>query len=362
MIKVGEERQHTFNKKLRWLRQYTKESNSIDWDASDYEFINYEFETGPRKVYKNFNLSIFVDDYCNANCRFCVAQLRYQNRNLMYQKKHIEDRDKYLYRLERILAAVRPLNPSISLTGGEPTLSPNFVDILKLVDKYGFRKRTITTNGSALLKTVDNSTVVEQLIKYHFNHLNISKVSSDDFLNSQIMNYSIDSPYCFFNNSDLKDVLDITNKSDLHHRISCLLLKESVNSVDKIKRYIDDLQECGANNFIFRELMDYDKSAVNTDKIQYCDANKIKLYDIWQQFDDDPLFTPWLNILGYYYYVEIYKYNHCTVASESADMNIQYREKAANPNIVFEMVFHNNGNLCGSWVDNEDILSEYKGV
>lgn len=51
-----------------------------------------------------------------------------------------------------------------------------------------------------------------------------------------------------------------------------------------------------------------------------------------------------------------------TVASESADMNIQYREKAANPNIVFEMVFHNNGNLCGSWVDNEDILLEYKGV
>lgn len=157
----------------------------------------------------------------------------------------------------------------------------------------------------------------------------------------------------------LKEILSICNSSDLHHRISCLLLKESVNSVNEIKKFIDFYASLGANNFIFRELMDYDKTAINTEKMRYCDENKIKLYDIWHQFKNYPEFIPYMNILGYYYYVEIYKYREITVASESADLNIQNREKAKNPDVVYEMVFHNNGNLCGSWIDKEDILDAY---
>ena len=70
---------------------------------------------------------------------------------------------------------------------------------------------------------------------------------------------------------------------------------------------------------------------------------------------------PYLNILGYYYYVEIYKYKGCTIASESADLNQQYIEKEKNKDTVYEMVFHTNGNLCGGWIDNEEILDKYEG-
>ena len=94
--------------------------------------------------------------------------------------------------------------------------------------------------------------------------------------------------------------------------------------------------------------------------MQYCDENKIKLYDIWNEFEEHKEFVPYLNLLGYYYYVEIYKYKGAILASESADLNSQTREQKKYPDTVFEMVMHNNGNLCGSWIDTEQILERYE--
>lgn len=350
-IKVGSEREISFNEQLRYERQK-------EYNIDNYGLINYKFKCGDRKVYKNFNFSIFVDDYCNADCKFCVAQLRYQHRNEMYNKEHIKDRDKYLDRLAEVLKLVRPLNPSISITGGEPTLSPILTDILKMVDKLGFRKRTITTNSSGLFRKQNGDLIINNLIKYEWNHLNISRESYNDKLNKQIMRYNIEDEYC--SNEMLKEILQITNKSEMRHRLSCLLLKESVNSVEEIKKYIDYYSSIGANNFIFRELMDYDRHSVNREKIEYCDSNKIRLNDIWKEMSKYTEFERYLNILGYYYYVEIYKYKGLTIASESANLNQQYTEKDKHKDIVYEIVFHNNGNLCGSWIDIEEILDKYE--
>ncbi|MBO4878193.1 MAG: radical SAM protein [Ruminococcus sp.] len=358
-IKVGASRKIEFDEKLRESRNLYKQGGSSDYDISRYELIDHEFKDGGRKrVYKNLNFSVFVDDYCNADCKFCVAQLRYHHKNELYKKGHITDPDKYLARLDEVLKIVRPLDPSVSLTGGEPTLSPLLTEVLKLVDKYGFRKRTITTNGSGLLRVQDNDIILNNLIRYKWDHLNISRVSPDDSINRAIMRFSEGSEYCDM--AMLREILEICSRSSLKHRLSCLLLKECVHDVAGIKNYADILSEAGADNFIFRELMDYDRLAVNTEKTEYCRQNKIKLYDIWHQFRDHPEFVPYLNLLGYYYYVEIYKYRNMTIASETADMNIQNLEKAAHPDIVYEMIFHTSGHLTGSWVEKEEILDRYE--
>ena len=41
-----------------------------------------------------------------------------------------------------------------------------------------------------------NSTILENLIKYHWNHLNISRVAWNDDLNKSIMKYNLDKEYC----------------------------------------------------------------------------------------------------------------------------------------------------------------------
>ena len=80
---------------------------------------------------------------------------------------------------------------------------------------------------------------------------------------------------------------------------------------------------------------------------------------LFEQIDTDKRFTPIRNLLGYYYYVEVYKFQKVDMCSESANLVKLYDEKEKHKNIVYEMVLHPNGNLNGSWVDNEDVLNPY---
>lgn len=334
--------------------------------ADDHPFRKFIFQQGVKNVYENFNLSIFIDDYCNADCSFCVAQLRYENKGQIYIKDKIINNEEYFKRLEDILIKIRPLNPSVSITGGEPTKSKRLVPILQLLEKYDFRKRTITTNGSGLFDTYDGTLVIEHLINYHISHINISRAHYNEEINQKIMKYK-DFEHEYTSNevicrasNYLKNAAQ-EKKSDVPHiRMSCLLLKSGISNTDDIKQYLDFYKQIGIDNFIFRELMDYDvNTMVNKEKMNFCLDNKIYLNDVWRDIDKEKDFEFELNILGYYYYVEIYQYKGVTVASESANLMQLENEKQKYMNNVYEMVFHPNGNLNGSWVDNEDILDEY---
>ena len=71
--------------KFQPLREKRQELYNIE----DYTLLDFDFEGKKKKVYSNVNLSIFLDDYCNADCRFCVAQLRFENKGMMYKKDKI---------------------------------------------------------------------------------------------------------------------------------------------------------------------------------------------------------------------------------------------------------------------------------
>jgi len=125
--------------------------------------------------------------------------------------------------------------------------------------------------------------------------------------------------------------------------------------------YMEFYKTLGIDNVIFRELMDFDEEKmINTEKIKYNIENKIKLNDIWGEIDKDKRFKPIRNLLGYYYYVEVYRFDKIDMCSEGANLVKLYDEKEKHKNTVYEMVLHPNGNLNGSWVDDEDILNEYK--
>ena len=337
--------------KIRYTRQR-------DFDINNAKLIDFNFDGKERKVYHNCNLSIFVDDYCNADCKFCVAQLRYENISKAYEKPKIEDEEEYFRRLDEVLTYIEPLNVSVSITGGEPTVSKKLIRILELIDKHNMRKRTITTNGSALLNVVDGKTILDHLIYRKFDHLNISKTHYDEEINKKIMRYK--KGYC--SNEDLSKIIPYAKERGLRPRLSCLLLKDGIHDVDGMSKYIEFYEKMGIDNVIFRELMDYDEKVMcNKEKMEYNLKNKVRLNDVWKEVDKDSRFVPFKNLLGYYYYVEIYNYNDVVVCSESADLKVQTKEKNNNQDIVYEMVFHPNGNLNGSWVDDEDILLEYNG-
>lgn len=338
------------------LREARQESHNVE----EYKLLPFMFESGPRQVYSNMNLSIMVDDYCNANCQFCVAQLRYENRAKQYQKPKIHDDDAYYARLDEMLSFLAPLNPSVSITGGEPSKSRRLPQILNLINKHGYRKRTLTTNGSGLFDEHEGKTMLQHIIDNKFQHLNISKAHYDEDVNKRIMQYDAGTGYC--SNEMLSRIAAYSMANNLRPRMSCVLLKNGVASLEDMIKYMEFYQDLGMDNVIFRELMDYDQESMgNAPKIAFNRENKIKLMDVWSQLDGDTRFTPIRNLMGYYYYVEVYRYQNVDMCSEGANLVKLYNEKAKHPDVVYEMVFHPNGNLNGSWVDSEDVLQRYPG-
>ena len=337
--------------------QPIREKRQECFNVNDYSFNNFNFEGKEKRVYSNVNLSIFTDDYCNANCKFCVAQLRFENKGQMYKKGRIASDEEYFKRLDEVLEKIRPLNPSISITGGEPTKSHRLIPILELIEKYGYRKRTLTTNGSGLFDIVNGKPIIQHITDNHFQHLNISKAHFDEEINKKIMQYETG----YTSNEDIARIAAFSKANNLRPRLSCLLLKEGISSKDDILQYLDFYQKLGIDNVIFRESMDYDENAMSNHlKMQYLKENKIKLNDVWKEIDKDDRFKPIRQLLGYYYYVEVYKYQNIDMVSESANLVKLYEQKQIAEDVVFEMIFHPNGNLNGSWVDNEDILLKYK--
>lgn len=238
-----------------------------------------------------------------------------------------------------------------------PTKSHRLYKILEIIEKLKMRKRTITTNGSGLFDLYNGKNLLQYLIDNNFQHLNISKAHFDEDTNQSIMNF--DKDYC--SNEMLAKIIPYAKKYNLRPRLSCLLLKDGIHDIESMMDFMDFYKKYGIDNVIFRELMDYDKEKmINKEKMDYCTKNKIKLNKIWSDIDNNKLFSPIKNILGYYYYVEIYKYHNIIMCSESANINKLYIEKQKNPDNVYEMIFHPNGNLNGSWVDDEDILLKYK--
>jgi len=349
-LKAGVDRSKIFVPHLRVDRQK-------DYNVREYETIPVLFKNGgERNLYKNFNMTIFIDELCNADCKFCISLLRYEHKNEIYEKQKIKNHEEYYRRLRKVLDIVAPLQPSISITGGEPTISPRIIEIAKILDEYDIRKRVVTSNSTGLFRKFNGEFVIDALIENNFDHINISRSHYDDALNREVMQYKAKN-YTSLNH--IEKVLTVLNDSPISHRLSCVLLQEGVKNLDDIKKYVDVLSSVGGNNFIFREMMDFDKNSVNKPMMEYMDANKVRLNDVWKEFDNDSEMEAVMNILGYYYYVEIYKYKNFTVTSESANLNQQYVEKDTNPDMVYEMIFHENGNLNGSWIESEDILDKY---
>ena len=322
--------------------------------SDKYTFIPFLKD---KELYTNFNFSVFLDDYCNAACKFCVANIRCktENRENIFGRNY----DKYLKSLDKIFAFLRPFNPTISLTGGEPTLFPRFEEVVALVNQYNFRIRAVTTNASQLLKK--NHRLLNCLIKNNWTYLNLSLPHWEQKRIEGIMRYKDQYPSSF---SDLLSKVYQTIKGTcVKPRLSCVLLKEGVHDLASCEKYVKFYNQLGYDNFIFRQLTYFNGKDTNQDIVRYNEQNVVACEKIWQENDTQNKFTFFKRNIGYYYYVELYKQTHSTIAFEAADLAKRTREmQKHNYQKVFEVVYHPNGNLCSGWDGSQEILLNYRDL
>ena len=111
---------------------------------------------------RNINyLRISLTDKCNLRCLYCMPEeMSFQPRDELLQ-------DDEIYRLVRIFAGLG--FQKIRLTGGEPTIRANIVEIVsEIVDTPGIKTVAMTTNG-LLLKTLS-----QPLVNAGLSRVNIS--------------------------------------------------------------------------------------------------------------------------------------------------------------------------------------------
>jgi hypothetical protein len=117
---------------------------------------------------------------------------------------------------------------------------------------------------------------------------------------------------------------------------------------------------------IFRQLMRHDpeRSIVNH-VTRYSDQKRVELVPLLETIHGragpDPRFTFVRQILGYYYYVEVYEFRETPWAEptacvfEGADLGELRRERERS-DVVHELVFHPGGTLNATWQPWDGVL------
>lgn len=342
---------------LEWRRQKSAAFRLED-NSSGRETLKAWLWQQPVEIYRNANLSVYSAQPCNARCPFCVEELRPASRGteLSTQKTLEQDDDRYFAALEEVLSSLRWLNPSVSVTGGEPSLDPRLPTILQLLQTHQTRKRTLTTNGSGLLLPRAGRAVLDHVIETGIAHLNISIAHPNPTTNARIMQLpdTLSLPA-------LKEIVARAREGGVRVRLSCVLLRDACAGVPDLHSYLAFASSLGVDNVIFRQLMQVDATRVLANAVtRYSDKQRVLLEPILDALSQEASFVFQRQVMGYYYYVEVWRYlgtpTPLDVVFEEADLAQLEREKRLHPGRIHELIFHPNAKLATTWQPWDGVL------
>jgi molybdenum cofactor biosynthesis enzyme MoaA len=313
-----------------------------------------------RRIYANANFSIYSRQACNAKCHFCVEELRPASRGRALAVQRVVESDDAVYfgNLEAALVALRPLDPSVSITGGEPSKDARLPRILATARRHDARKLTVTSNGSGLLDRHDGAALVDHIVGHGVRHLNISRAHWDSHENARLMvlkdGLGVEA---------LGEVVARAREGGTRVRLSCVLLDGRVDSVEGIVAYLEFARSLGVDNVIFRQLMKIDPATVvDNHVVKYSERFRTRMEPLLDALSVDPRFVFERQIVGYYYYVEVFRYGDVDVVFEEADLAQLEATKRADPELVHELIFHPNAKLCSTWQPWDGVLGPASAV
>jgi MoaA/NifB/PqqE/SkfB family radical SAM enzyme len=263
----------------------------------------------------NPNFTIVLPGACQANCDFCFW-------------KRSENEEHFLKSLKRVLKKLPPNFNQISLSGGEPTLSPVFKDTLKLILKFKkkgkFSKVVLTTNGVNLLKY--DLTGID--------HVNISRHHYHDRINKDIFKTENVPIY-----KDLYIINEYINSFGIDVNYNVVVTNENKDLL--INRFVEFVKKTGASSLTFRNQYGiFDKSDIEKKLIN----SGIKAGSV----SSCPV------CITNTYYIKGVKVKFHSSAYEPTE------SKAFDLNEVYELILQPNGDLTRDW-ESKKIILKRKG-
>ncbi len=312
-------------------------------DVEKYSIKQMEIAGKKRYVYSNVGLTIYVTNRCNSDCSFCMNKFE---ENFLCSKEIMDD-EEYLRRLDYILGLLKHLNPSVMITGGEPTKARRLPEVIKLVHKYGYVLRSFSTNGTGLLDFIDGKMILQYMYENNFlNNINISRHAISPEENYRIMKTKGD-----LINSQLCEIAGFCAGHNMRVRMGCTLQKGGVSNLEEMLQYYSHYESLGIDTVVFRELIPIDTSKKGADDYQKLFVDISEILDAIRKRAD---FRYAYTLDGLYYNVEHFHYHDKLVKC--------YREKnTASPDIIRDLIFYADGRLVDTnWNDVSKTLLDYE--
>lgn len=183
-------------------------------------------------------LEVNLIEACNGKCSWCVEK------NGFHPKEHAE----WWVIVEQ---ALKTNKTNIILLGGEPLLHKDLSKIVRMISAAS-RRAWITTNGGLLSREY-----VENNLQGLYG-INISIHDFDLKRNEEITGVQI---------KNLKDTVDAIHELGAHVRFNCNCIKDHVDSIPTIEKYIDFAKEMGADKIRFAELKFDEENFVDLAKV-----------------------------------------------------------------------------------------------
>lgn len=181
------------------------------------------------KIRENPNVSIVLPGPCNGKCSFCFWDGEKERPNDYHQV------------LKRTLDKLPEQFQQLSITGGEPTMSPCFDTVLELIERKRWKKVVLTTNSTFLSGKIP-------LLEGKVDHVNISRHHHEHKINNLIFGWG---PNFVTSTSALNNTCNQINKLGIDVTFSCVLTEHLQDKQDVLD-YIKAAKLAGASGVYFR--------------------------------------------------------------------------------------------------------------
>jgi MoaA/NifB/PqqE/SkfB family radical SAM enzyme len=216
-----------------------------------------------------------VSRRCNFKCGFCI-----ENDGLLASKKETDPSILF----ERVLSQYKEqgIYPHVSITGGEPTLFPDRLrNILNACSNQSISRVSINTNGENVEAISDLDNYFINLSRHHYEPDKVMDVFGKKFKDTIVKEKTV---------------------------MQCVLMKDYIDSVEKMKKYMDYYADKGAIGYSFRGLTKLDATKQYSKEIDFSKAHAINFYDIVNNIAKDPDFKFIQQKIGDHYWFEIWEY------------------------------------------------------
>lgn len=297
---------------------------------------------------------------CSARCTFCSETLQHRDSNLL--SASIRPQADYFDGLRRALEELKHLPLSFSLSGLENTDDASW--LLRLLDQLDcfaatggtVEERVLYTNAAGLCRETTGDVLLPRLAQFNLTRAEMSRHYYSGEINQRIMRFRAGQPIVH------QDVYDATVRDVLEHvpvRLVCIVQRGGVDSAAAVLRYISWARSLGVTDIVFRELSRLgglyrpNKTMITIEQTRFSIEDLIE--DCLANEEFCGMTQPLHCTAGYYFWnLGILFADDVRVTFETSD----YTEMKSlhRSGRVYKLIYHANGNLCGDWDPEKQIL------